>query len=145
MSELSVEEKIGQRYYESKVVVPFVSKPYILICAAGTLSPEEIEQLPSIKREYDLAIEHRKEQRRLYDEDTKKLMLRFRQDCLESLFMDPNSKVANLLYDKAWSDGHSGGLREVYNHLYDMLDIYTEHVKEVEYYKHQKWPNTQMG
>lgn len=57
-----------------------------------------------------------------YNAETARLTELFRQDMFEDLGIE-NHPLREKLYSKAWNDGHSAGLSEVYNCAQDLVDL----------------------
>jgi hypothetical protein len=73
-------------------------------------------------RETDIDNEALKAARRKYNEETGRLTAQFRLDLFEDLGISDHP-MRDKLYSKAWEDGHSAGLSEVYNVASDLVDL----------------------
>ena len=71
---------------------------------------------------YPQRTESFKERRRLYNEETQRLLEFFKQDLLKELELDGHPK-ANLLWNHAWDLGHASGLHEVLTYAEDLADL----------------------
>lgn len=61
-------------------------------------------------------------QRKGYDVDSKRRHAEFKVDAFAELNITNHPK-ANLLFEKAWEEGHSNGYSEVWYHMQDLVDL----------------------
>lgn len=61
----------------------------------------------------------------MYESDAAKISHQFRTDALAWLQeQGVPENLTSKVYQKAWSDGHSGGYTEVLNEMYDLIEIF---------------------
>jgi len=105
------------------------AKPPLLRKKPYEMTPEESLLLPDVLAQHCLEVEIVAAARAAYRQEENEGIALFKQDCFEYFSMDPESELAQKLWDKAWSDGHANGLWEVYVHLEDLSEIYDLHIK----------------
>jgi hypothetical protein len=60
--------------------------------------------------------------RKKYNHRTNVLMENFKKDLLEEFGLSDHPKK-DIIFDKAWSDGHAYGFHEVYNEMIDLVEL----------------------
>jgi len=54
-----------------------------------------------------------------------RLMMKFEDDALTEVGLADHPKK-HVIYSKAWQDGHSGGMSEVFGHLLDLAEFISD-------------------
>lgn len=67
--------------------------------------------------------------RKQYNLEEANINQQFYIDCCEDHGYDPESRVAKIIFDKAYDDGHSSGLETVYNTFNDLSDFAEDIIK----------------
>lgn len=75
--------------------------------------------------EFKNKVPYSKETREAYRADERRLEKLFREAALKSVGLE-DYKLKDRVFDKAWSDGHSYGYMEVYNHLVELAHLIIE-------------------
>jgi hypothetical protein len=63
-----------------------------------------------------------KELKEEYNKEDRRIIEQFKNDCFMELDVVKNNK-AELLWSKAWENGHSAGLSEIWNVMQDLVEL----------------------
>lgn len=108
------------------------SKPYpkssstnpLLRKTVRELTDEEIALLPGLRKKEEENLKEIQRQRDEYNKETGRLHNLFKQDLLKEYNVDPNSPMADPLFNMAWANGHSAGYGEVVSHFEELSQFY---------------------
>ena len=64
-----------------------------------------------------------REAQSVYRAEQSRLTNLFYRDCCENVGYDPDSKLAKIVFDKAYDDGHSSGYHAVWNEMEELSDF----------------------
>ncbi len=120
--EMDVGEKLQRNHYAT--ALPYPKKP-VEPKTTGDLasaSDDEIKLARTAKKEYEDAVEHYKSAVEAYNADVARLEASFRLDLEVESGMKDHPK-ADLLYSKAWANGHASGYADVRNVYLDLLEL----------------------
>ena len=122
--------RIEMGEFKNKVEYPTKPiRPVLLSKTAGELSMEELASVSKVKQQFDDALFNYRQDLANYHKGESAATDLFRSELLKDNGMDPNDEFANVLYNKAWSDGHSSGYSDVLSCFVDLLPIW-EHVQK---------------
>ncbi len=106
-------------YRAGKVIAKQEAGEENIVFIAGNGSPEDLANCLSEtiadKEKFDQA-------KKDYQAETRRLMDLFAQDLFKDLGIE-NHPMRDKLFSKAWEDGHSNGLSEVYNCALNLVDL----------------------
>lgn len=125
-----VRENIENGVYHSKMACPV--KPVVsglLRKQVKDLSHEEISKIAEMKSQHEFDMKEWEKAVAEYCDNENYLMKQFKDDLFAENEIPENNPLGELLYSKAWADGHADGLASVVNCFEDLLDIW-ECVKE---------------
>jgi len=137
MDEQSLSEKINSGYYDVPGYPKKPEVPRLLKKKVFELTKKDIEVLDQVKKDYESDSNKFLEQLDAYNKKQRAKMQEFVQDVFEELMWD-DSEFANALYGIAWERGHSCGLHEVLNCMYNLDPLWDIHQKELKAAKNSK-------
>jgi hypothetical protein len=113
-----------------KVKLPFPSKP-----KPPLLSPnhtiQDVQQYATSLKDFEAKDQFYREEIKRWRQEEYRLLDRFKEDVLNAVGLK-GKPYANLLYSKAWEEGHSAGLEEVFHYLDDYADFVNAVFKSLE-------------
>ncbi len=114
--------------YKSKIVAPpykYVRRPSRPNIDASTL--EEIKAYKDAVAEWDLRQEEQKSWAQKIKEDEARLYLVFKKEAEYQNDLDGMTRTQiDKVWAKAWSEGHSSGLSEIYNCFQELIEFYQD-------------------
>ncbi len=122
---IDIYEKIRDGEYEPKL--PYPTKPHrptpfmkrVIDC-----SEKELQNVGQLKAQYAKELEAYEEQRRLYYKEEGRLQQQFYCDVCEEAGLQHSHPFVQKLYARAWSEGHSSGLGDVYCIFQDLTELW---------------------
>jgi hypothetical protein len=106
--------------YENKL--PFPTKPIKPSLAYANCTPEMARKYADKLEVWEKEVDNFKCQMDAYQAEEQRLMAQFYTDAIEEVGLSKHPK-SNVIYSKAWEDGHSGGYSEVFNKLLDLAEF----------------------
>jgi len=120
---MDVRQKLEAGEYKAKVEFPTKpTEPTVFRKTAKDLTREEAQALPAMKDDYDAAMKLYREGRHAHRRSEQEAIERFRNDMEEENQMIGHPK-AEILWGKAWEEGHSNGLLNVLWYYEDLLEL----------------------
>jgi hypothetical protein len=120
---MSIDDRIRTGYYGAKI--PYPSKPVqpvMLIKRAKDLTLDEINQLATIKAQYEADLAAWPRLRAAYSRSEAEGIRSLRRD-LEADHHLVDHPRAQMLWEKAWENGHSDGLHSVAQWYDDLAEL----------------------
>lgn len=117
ISTSEIMEKISNQEYSPKKYPEEIKKPEILKKFSSLkdlrgLSQKQQHEILEIQKKYDEDCEERKRKIKDYRQEQEKLVKEFKTD-LSSALGTGFDEVDDLIFSRAWEDGHSSGFSEV--------------------------------
>ena len=109
-------------YEDYKNTVPFPKKPIKPNLAYEDCTSTTARKYADKLEVWEKEMENYKLQMDAYTAEEQRLMGQFYADALEESGLEKHPK-SNIIYSKAWEDGHSGGYSEVFNKLLDLAEF----------------------
>lgn len=122
-TEPSIYDNIEAGKYENKV--QWMAHPKVPKLPSLNPTKEDIEKYLKEEADYKTKKELVTKQNELRDKEELRLYNLFKKEALTELGFEKHPK-ADLIFDKAWGDGHSGGYYEVWNSLMDIVSFVRE-------------------
>lgn len=98
------------------------ARPAIMRKFVSDLTPDEVASLPGVIADYAKEMNAYKISLEQHNAAEAKKVEDLRRQC-ETKFGMVGHPKAELLWSKAWEQGHSNGLQEVYNAYGDLVDL----------------------
>jgi len=105
--------------YKNLMEYPY--RPHKPFLERGHTSNEARNYTSSL-RVYESLMVRFREGRQKYHDEGNRLNEQFKQDAFKELSIQNNEKKEKL-WSKAWEEGHSGGLNEVWIYMQDLVEL----------------------
>jgi hypothetical protein len=110
---MDVDKYKNKMEYPKGLIKPFLKKEH---------TSEEASQYVKNLKEYEASLPSYREAKQKYREEDYRLIELFRQDAFKELGIEKHPK-RDVAWRKAWEDGHSCGLSEVWLELQDLAEL----------------------
>ena len=129
----SIDDKIQSGYYSNSKDYPLRSRIKNFKCFTCNSSVKKDDEFCSkcghkVKDQNKLQIKDFESDLEIYREEEAKLHDLFKRECLDDVGY-LNHPKADLIFRRAWSEGHSDGLHSVYSKLSDLCYFLDEFTK----------------
>jgi hypothetical protein len=120
----SVREKINAGAYKTTLPYPSrVVEPAVLRKSARDLTADEMASLSATKQKFEQDKEAERTAKVAYNTDTERLKAQFKADLFAEHGVTLGDALGEVVWRKAWEDGHSAGYGEIATHFEYLTDI----------------------
>jgi hypothetical protein len=123
-------DKLNSDHYQPRFAGPSIpTRPKLLDIPAGSLTPDELEQLPAVRRKYEEDLRAYEEVWAAYREVANQRDAEFTKDLFVHHGIPEDDSFGWTLYSLAYESGHAYGHSEVASHFSRLIPAWEQYNK----------------